>query len=91
MKDNILNTEINQVIQELKTYFSLDGLKQKFTYEDYKAKDAVELETSHEYLEEFSRFLSQGHQITIPSLMAMIKRNFITLMMMHSISILLFR
>lgn len=71
MKDNILNTEINQVIQELKSYFSLDGLKQKFTYEDYKAKDAVELETSHEYLEEFSRFLSQGHQITIPSLMDM--------------------
>ncbi len=71
MKDNILNTEINQVITELKAYFSLEGLKEKFNYEDYKCKDSVELETSHEYLEEFSKFLSQGHQITIPSLMDM--------------------
>ncbi len=71
MKDNILDNEINQVIQQLKSYFSLDGLKNSFNYEDYAAKDAVELETSHEYLEEFSRFLSQGHQITIPSLLDM--------------------
>lgn len=71
MKDNILNTEINQVITELKNYFSLEGLKEKFNYEDFKCKDSVELETSHEYLEEFSKFLSQGHQITIPSLMDM--------------------
>lgn len=71
MKDNILNTEINQVITELKAYFSLEGLKEKFNYEDYKCKDSVELEASHEYLEEFSKFLSQGHQITIPSLMDM--------------------
>lgn len=71
MKDNILNTEINQVVAELKAYFSLEGLKEKFNFEDYKCKDSVELETSHEYLEEFSKFLSQGHQITIPSLMDM--------------------
>ncbi len=71
MKDNILHTEIDQVITELKTYFSLEGLKGKFNYEDYKCKDSVELETSHEYLEEFSKFLTQGHQITIPSLMDM--------------------
>ncbi len=71
MKDNILHTEIDQVITELKTCFSLEGLKEKFNYEDYKCKDSVELETSHEYLEEFSKFLTQGHQITIPSLMDM--------------------
>lgn len=71
MEENYLNHEVDQVIEMLKGYFSLQGLKNGFDRENYLAKDAFEVETSHQYLEEFSRFLHDGHEIAIPSLLDM--------------------
>ncbi len=71
MEENYLNHEVDQVIEMLKGYFSLQGLKNSFDRENYLAKDAFEVETSHQYLEEFSRFLHDGHEIAIPSLLDM--------------------
>ncbi len=66
-----LEKEIVLVIENLKGFFALEELKDDFEYEDYKAKDATELETYHEYLEEFSLFLAKGNQITLPNLIDM--------------------
>lgn len=71
MEENYLNHEVDQVIEMLKGYFSLQGLKNGFDRENYLAKDAFEVETSHQYLEEFSRFLHDGHEIAIPFLLDM--------------------
>lgn len=71
MEENYLNHEVEQVIEMLKGYFSLQGLKNNFNRENFLAKDAFEVETSHQYLEEFSRFLHDGHEIAIPSLLDM--------------------
>lgn len=68
MEENYLNREVDEVISHLKGYFSLEGLKKNFTREKYLAKSAFDVETSHQYLEEFSRFLHDGHEISIPSL-----------------------
>ncbi len=68
MEENYLNREVDEVISHLKGYFSLEGLKKNFTREKYLAKSAFDVEISHQYLEEFSRFLHDGHEISIPSL-----------------------
>ena len=69
MSDNYLANEVNQVIEELKSYFSLEGLKEDFDIDHFLAKDKLELEVYHQYLEEFSRFLSSGHEVNMPSLL----------------------
>lgn len=71
MEENYLNFEIDAVIKELDGYFSLNGLKESFTIEDYLAKSKDELELNHQYLTEFSLFLHDGHEINIPSLLDM--------------------
>lgn len=71
MEDNYLNHEVDQVIEHLKGFFSLQGLKRSFSRENNLAKDPFEVEISHQYLEEFSRFLHDGHEIAIPSLLDM--------------------
>ena len=68
MEENYLNHEIDEVIENLKSFFSLQGLKNDFTREKYIAKSAFDVEISHQYLEEFTRFLHDGHQINIPSI-----------------------
>ena len=71
MEENYLNFEIDAVIKELDGYFSLNGLKDSFTIENYLAKSKDELELNHQYLTEFSLFLHDGHEINIPSLLDM--------------------
>lgn len=71
MEENYLNFEIDAVIKELDGYFSLNGLKESFTIENYLAKSKDELELNHQYLTEFSLFLHDGHEINIPSLLDM--------------------
>lgn len=69
MEENYLNHEVDEVISHLKGYFSLQGLKNLFTQDSYLAADKNEIELSHQYLEEFTRFLHDGHEISIPSLL----------------------
>ena len=69
MEENYLHHEVDEVIDTLKGYFSLQGLKKHFTKETFLAKDRNELELSHEYLEEFCKFFHDGHEIVIPSLL----------------------
>jgi DNA mismatch repair protein MutS2 len=68
MEDNYLEHEVDAVIENLKGFFSLQGMKNEFTKEKYLAKDKNELEISHQYLKEFSTFLHDGHEINIPNL-----------------------
>lgn len=68
MEENYLNHEVDEVISNLRNYFSLQGLKKRFNRENYLAKSKEEIELSHQYLEEFSSFLHDGHEINIPSL-----------------------
>lgn len=67
MENNYIYEEIDEIISHLKSYFSLQGVKDSFST-DYFAKDKNELELSHQYLEEISRFLSTGHELILPSL-----------------------
>ena len=71
MEENYLYHEVDEVIAELKPYFSLQGLKKQFTQEKYLAKSASEILLSHQYLEEITRFFHDGHDMTIPSLLDM--------------------
>ncbi len=69
MSENYLANEVNLVIHHLKSYFALEGLKNNFDIDHFLAKNELDLELSHQYLEEFSRYLSKGNQINIPSLL----------------------
>ncbi|MFA6861465.1 MAG: Smr/MutS family protein [Bacilli bacterium] len=71
MEENYLYLETDEVIKELKGFFSLEGLKKSFSIENDLAKDKNEVELSHQYLKEFSQFLHDGHEINIPSLLDM--------------------
>lgn len=64
-------TEVNAVLAKLKEHFSLEGLKKNFNNHDFIAKDQYEVQTSHEYLDEFTRLLHDGFEINIPSLLDM--------------------
>lgn len=69
MEENYLTQEVASVIHHLSGFFALEGLKKNFTEDRFLAKDAAEIELSHEYLHEFSLFLHDGHEINIPSLL----------------------
>ena len=67
MEENQLTKEVSALIEKLKERLSSGGLKKRFSAESFLAKDGYEVETSHEYLEEFSRFLRSGQEINLPS------------------------
>ncbi len=69
MEENYLNHEVDEVIEKLKGFFSLQGLKKNFSRERYLATSKDDILLSHEYLEEFSCLLHDGHEINIPSLL----------------------
>lgn len=71
MIENYIEKETDEVIRQLKQYMSLDGLKKTFTRENYLAKERFEVEISHQYLDEISRFLHDGYQMNIPCLVDM--------------------
>ncbi len=71
MIENYIEKETDEVIEQLKQYISLEGLKKAFTRENYLAKERFEVEISHQYLDEISRFLHDGYQMNIPSLVDM--------------------
>ena len=71
MLENYIDKETDEVISHLKEFMSLEGLRNKFTRQNYLAKEKFEVEISHQYLEEISRFLHDGYQMNIPSLIDM--------------------
>lgn len=71
MIENYINKETDEVISHLKEYMSLDGLKKTFTREQFLAREKFEVEISHQYLEEISRFMHDGYQMNIPCLIDM--------------------
>ncbi|MFA6829766.1 MAG: hypothetical protein WCR67_03585, partial [Bacilli bacterium] len=68
MEENYINKEIDQVIVHLKDFMALEGLKKNFSQENFLAKEAFEVEISHQYLNEINRFVMEGYQLNIPSL-----------------------
>lgn len=69
MEENSLLKETNQVIEKLKSFMALEGLKKNFSMESYLAKERFEVEISHQYLTEMSNYLHAGHVLSIPSLL----------------------
>ena len=68
MEENYIYQEANAIIEKLKDFFALEGLKKHFNVEDYIAKDANDILNSHSYLHEWEEFLSHGYEVSIPSL-----------------------
>lgn len=71
MQENYIEKETDDVIENLKAFMSLEGLKKAFSRSAYLAKEKFEVEISHQYLDEISRFLHDGFQMNIPSLVDM--------------------
>lgn len=71
MQENYIEKETDDVIENLKAFMSLEGLKKAFSRSGYLAKEKFEVEISHQYLDEISRFLHDGFQMNIPSLVDM--------------------
>lgn len=71
MIENYIEKETDEVISHLKTFMSLEGLRNSFTRERFLASEKFEVEISHRYLDEVSRFLHDGYQMNIPSLIDM--------------------
>lgn len=68
MKSQQLQKEIDMIIEELKGYFSLDGLKKRFNLEDYTARDEFQIEMNHQYLSECDEYINSGKDISFPTL-----------------------
>ncbi len=71
MIENYINKETDDVISHLKEFMSLEGLKVVFSRDNYLAKEKFEVEISHQYLSEISRFMHDGFQMNIPCLIDM--------------------
>ena len=68
MEENYIDHETDALLEHLKPFFASEYLKKNFS-RAYLAKEKHEVETDHEYLEEFSRFLHEGNVLSLPSLL----------------------
>lgn len=68
MANNTLHDEISIVIEKLKERLSFDENKETFSFDSCLAKDIYQLQEYHEYLEEFTRLISNHIEFTLPSL-----------------------
>ena len=68
MANNTLHDEISIVIEKFKERLSFDENKETFSFDSCLAKNIYQLQEYHEYLEEFTRLISNHIEFTLPSL-----------------------